>query len=174
MRFKINEIGPEGLPVNVTVTADWVAAACPDLEARPGPSGLALRGRLDKTGDDYLLRADLRGEMETTCARCLEPARLALDLPLAVTFVSEDAEDAEDDEDPDLVKLAGGEIDVGDQIRDEILLSIPINVLCKEACLGLCLVCGGNRNLVACGCKTEPAPTGRLAALAKIKLSTQQ
>ena len=173
MRFKINEIGAEGLPVNVAVTADWVAAACPDLEARPGPSGLSLRGRLEKTGDDYLLRADLRGEMETTCARCLEPARLALELPLAVTYVSEDADDAEDDEDPDLVKLDGGEIDVGDQVRDEILLAIPINPLCQEACLGLCLVCGGNRNLVACGCKTEPVPTGRLAALAKIKLSTQ-
>ncbi len=173
MRFKINEIGTEGLPVNVTVTADWVAAACPDLEARPGPSGLTLRGRLDKTGDDYLLRADLRGQMETTCARCLEPARLALHLPLAVTFVSADADDADDDEDPDLVTFQGGEIDVGDEVRDEILLAIPINPLCKGDCLGLCRVCGGNRNLVACGCQTEAAPSVRLAALAKIKLPTQ-
>jgi len=173
MRFKINEIGTEGLPVNVTVTADWVAAACPDLEARPGPSGLTLRGRLDKTGDDYLLRADLRGQMETTCARCLEPARLALQLPLAVTFVSADADDADDDEDPDVVTFQGGEIDVGDEVRDEILLAIPINPLCKGDCLGLCGVCGGNRNLVACGCRTETAPSVRLAALAKIKLPTQ-
>jgi uncharacterized protein len=172
MRFKINEIGAEGVPVNVAVTADWVAAACPDLDARPLASGLTLSGRLEKTGDDYLLRADLRGELETTCARCLEPARLALNLPLAVTFVS--AEDAEDDEDPDLVTFEGGEIDVGDEVRDEILLAIPINPLCQETCLGLCLVCGGNRNLVACGCQTEPAPSVRLAALAKIKLSSQQ
>ena len=173
MRFKINEIGAEGQPVNVPVTADWLAAACPDLEARPGPSGLALRGRIDKTGDDFLLRADLRGEMETSCARCLEPARVALDLPLAVTFVSADDADADDDEDPDLVTFQGGEIDVGDEIRDEILLAIPINPLCKEACLGLCLVCGGNRNLVACGCRMEPAPAVRLAALGRIKLSTK-
>jgi uncharacterized protein len=172
MRFKINEIGAEGLPVDVTVTADWVAAACPDLEARPDAAGLRLRGRLEKTGDDFLLRADLRGAMETSCARCLEPAKVGLDLPLAVTFVPADAGD-EDDEDPDLVTFQGGEIDVGDEIRDEILLAIPINPLCQEVCLGLCLVCGGNRNVVACGCKTETAPTGRLAALAKIKLPTQ-
>ena len=174
MRFKINEIGAEGHPVNVTVTADWVAAACPDLEARPGPSGLTLRGRLEKTGDDYLLRADLRGQMEATCARCLESARLALDLPLVVTFVSaDDGDDEDDDADPDVVTFAGGEIDVGDEVRDEILLAIPINPLCQDACLGLCRVCGGNRNLVACGCRAEAAPSGRLAALAKIKLSTQ-
>jgi uncharacterized protein len=90
-----------------------------------------------------------------------------------VTFVPADEGD-EDDEDPDLVTFQGGEIDVGDEIRDEILLAIPINPLCQETCQGLCLVCGGNRNLVACGCKTETAPTGRLAALAKIKLSTPQ
>jgi uncharacterized protein len=173
MRFKINEIGAEGLPVNVTVTPDWVAAACPDLDARPVAPGLLLRGRLEKTGDDLLLRADLRGAMETSCARCLEPARVVLSLPLAVTFVSADEGD-EDDEDPDVVTFQGGEIDVGDEIRDEILLAIPINPLCQETCLGLCLVCGGNRNLVACSCKAEPAPTGRLAALAKIKLSPQQ
>jgi uncharacterized protein len=173
MRFKINEIGAGGLPIKVVVTADWVAAACPDLEARPGSSGLALRGRLEKTGDDYLLRADLRGEMDTTCARCLEPARLTLDLPLAVTFVPGDADDA-DDEDPDVVMFQGGEIDVGDEVRDEILLAIPINPLCRETCLGLCLACGGNRNAVACGCRTETPPAGRLAALAKIKLPISQ
>jgi uncharacterized protein len=170
MLFKINEIGPEGLPVKVSVTADWVAAACPDLEARPGPKGLALRGRLDKTGDDFLLRADLRGELQTTCARCLETAQVAVDVPLAVTFVSADAGD-EDDEDPDVVTFQGGEIDLGDEIRDEILLALPINPLCKETCLGLCLVCGGNRNLVACGCRTEHAAAAPLAALGKIKLS---
>ena len=46
MRFKINEIGAEGLSLNVAVTAEWVAAACPDLDARPGSRGLALVGRI--------------------------------------------------------------------------------------------------------------------------------
>jgi uncharacterized protein len=174
MRFKINEIGAEGLPLNVPVTPEWMAAACPDLDARPGPKGLALRGRLEKMGEDYLLRANLQGQIETTCARCLEAAKVGLNVPLAVTFVSSEANKTGDDEDPDVIAFLGNEIDVGDEIRDEILLAIPINPLCQEACLGLCLVCGSNRNLVACSCKTEPAPAGRLAALAKIKLSPQQ
>ena len=174
MRFKINEIGAEGLPLNVPVTAEWVAAACPDLDARPGPEGLALQGRIEKMGEDYLLRANLRGQLETTCARCLEPAHLAVDVPLAVTFVSTEADKTGDDEDPDVVALKGGEIDVGDEVRDEILLALPINPVCREACRGLCPVCGGNLNVSACACKAQATPTGAFAALRKLKLSNSQ
>jgi uncharacterized protein len=175
MRFKINEIGAEGLPLNVAVTADWVAAACPDVDARPGPEGLALVGRIEKMGEDYLLRANLRGEIQTTCARCLEPAQVPVNVPLAVTFVSSEADKTGDDEDPDVIALKGAEIDVGDEVRDEILLALPINSLCKESCRGLCPVCGGNLNLTACGCKTAAtAPAGAFAALGKVKLSNSQ
>lgn len=171
MRFKINEIGAEGLPLHVPVTAEWVAAACPDAELRPGPAGLALDGRIEKTGEDYLLRARLRGELEATCARCLEPARVPVDVPLAVTFVSSEADKTGDDEDPDVVGFLGNEIDVGDEVRDEILLAMPINPLCQEACRGLCEVCGGNRNVSACNCKADTAAVGSFAALGKLKLS---
>jgi uncharacterized protein len=174
MRFKINEIGAEGLPLNVPVTSDWMAAACPDLDAHPGTKGLALRGRLEKIGEDYLLRASLQGQVETTCARCLEPAQVALNVPLVVTFVSAEANKTGDDEDPDVIGFLGNEIDVGDEIRDEILLALPINPLCKESCRGLCTVCGANRNVTACACKTEVAPGGTFAALGKLKLSNSQ
>jgi uncharacterized protein len=171
MRFKINEIGAEGLPLHVPVTAEWVAAACPDAELRPSPAGLALDGRIEKTGEDYLLRAHLRGELEATCARCLEPARVAVDVPLAVTFVSSEADKTGDDEDPDVVAFLGNEIDVGDEVRDELLLAMPINPLCQEGCRGLCGVCGGNRNLSACNCKTDTVAVAPFANLGKLKLS---
>lgn len=171
MRFKINEIGAEGLALQVPVTAEWLASACPQLDARIGRRGLALTGRIAKAGDDYLLRARLTGELETPCARCLEPARVPIEASLAVTFVPSDVGDL-DDEDPDVIGFAGAEIDVSDEVRDEIALALPINPLCAETCRGLCPVCGGNRNQVACTCEVDRAapPTTRLAALAKIKL----
>jgi uncharacterized protein len=172
MRFKINDIGDEGLVVDVRVTAEWLAAACPELDARPAPRGLALRGRIDKSGDDYLLRGTLQGALETTCARCLEPARLAVDTPLAVTFVpSDERHPAVEVEDPEVVPFAGNDIDIGDDVRDEILLAIPINPVCAESCRGLCPVCGGNRNAILCDCEERQRRTGsKLGALAKLKL----
>jgi DUF177 domain-containing protein len=170
MRFKINEIGAEGLPLNVPVSAQWLAAACPDVEARPGPKGLALRGRIDKAGEDYLLRADLRGELQATCARCLEPAVVRVSTPVAMTFVSSDADKTDDDEDPDVIAFKGGEIDVGEEVRDEILLAMPINPLCSETCKGLCPSCGANRNSSSCACKVDTPPTGAFAGLGDLKL----
>ena len=80
MRFKINEIGDGGLPVNVSVTTEWLAAACPDAAARPMSDGLRLTGQLTPAGDDYLLRGELVGTLEAPCARCLEPARVHVDV----------------------------------------------------------------------------------------------
>jgi uncharacterized metal-binding protein YceD (DUF177 family) len=174
MRFKINEIGVNGVPVNVAVSAEWLAAACPDIDARPAPAGLSLRGSITPTGDDYLLRADLRGDLEATCARCLEPARVHIDVPIVITYVFSGSEDVpeEDEDEVGLVTFSGGELDLSDQVRDELVLAIPFNPLCHEGCKGLCPLCGSNRNVVACAhATTAPVTaTGSLAALSKIKL----
>jgi uncharacterized protein len=180
MRFKIKDIGDDGLAVDLPVTAAWLHAECPDLEGKPGLGGLSLRGRLEKSGDDVLLRGELRGVLDSACSRCLESARIAFDVPLVVSFVEKEAEtgkgkgdDEEDDDDGDVVYFEGGEIDLGAELRDEILLAMPINPLCPrgESCLGLCPVCGGNRNSAPCHCADKQQQvTGKLSALGKIKL----
>lgn len=170
MRFKINEIGDGGLAVDVAITSDWLATACPDLEAKPTAKGLKLKGRLSASGDEYLLTAHIRGSLDATCGRCLEPARVVVDAPLVVTFVSAD-EDEDVGDDADVVGFAGNEIDLSDEVRDEILLAIPLKPLCSESCLGLCAVCGGNRNTVPCNCEVEQKQAAsQFAALGKLKI----
>jgi uncharacterized protein len=172
MRFKINEIGDDGLSLDVPITSEWLASACPDLEARPAEDGLALRGRLSKSGDDYVLLGRIAGTLETPCARCLEPARVSVDAQVAVTFVPADEDDEElAEDDGDVVGFAGNEIALDEEVRDEILLGIPLQVLCSEACKGLCPVCGGNRNAVPCQCEAERRESAsRFAALGKLKV----
>ena len=175
MRFKINEIGDGGLPVNVSVTTEWLASACPDIDARPGAAGLAFTGQITPSGDDYLLRGELVGDLETPCARCLEPALVHVDVPLTVTFVPAGAEDVDPDDDgeadPDVITFKGGELDLSEELRDQLVLAVPFNPLCDEGCRGLCPLCGTNRNVAPCKhAAATPATPGGLAALGKIKL----
>jgi uncharacterized protein len=184
MLIRIKEIGDGGLSLDLPLTPAWLAEQCPDLGALPGPKGVAVRGQLTESEGDVFLRARLGGQLETTCSRCLEPARVAMDVPMAVTFLprpehrshagpaADVDEDSAEEKDVDVAYYDGDEIDLSAEIRDQLLLAYPITPLCREDCAGLCPVCGGNRNLRPCGCQAERAPAQKpfAAALAKLKL----
>ncbi len=176
MLFKIKEIGDTGLSLDLPVTAPWLASQCPDLDAVPAAGGLRVRGQLLATGDDVFLRGNLRGGLDTTCSRCLEKARVAIDVALLVTFrpksEGQDAVDEEDEDDLDVALYDGDEVDLAPEIRDQILLAFPLKPLCREDCLGLCSVCGGDRNQIACSCEERQAQsrTPMATVLGKLKL----
>jgi uncharacterized protein len=175
MLYKINEIGDEGLSLKVPLSADWLKAECPDLDARVAPEGLTFRGRLQRSGDDVFLNGSLTGGLECVCSRCLEAARLSLQLPVHVTFVpgsEDDGDDDDADKDAGVMHFDGDQIDLAPELREQILLAIPISPLCRDNCAGLCSVCGGNRNRTACDClaRQAPAPTRLGAALGKLKM----
>ncbi len=62
-----------------------------------------------------------------------------------------------------------GQLDLAPMVRELILLELDIEVLCREECLGLCPVCGTDRNTTSCGCETAVRDE-RWAALAEIDL----
>ncbi len=44
------------------------------------------------------------------------------------------------------------ELDIAEDIREDILLEVPMNPLCSEDCRGLCLKCGADLNQGSCKC----------------------
>ena len=179
MLFKVKEIGDDGLSLDLPLTPAWLAEECPGLDVVPGPKGLVVRGRLQETEGQVFLRGALRGALETTCSRCLELARVPIDVPLAVTFLprpedeaSRDEDKDQDEDDVDAAYYDGDEVNLSPEVRDQLLLAYPLTPVCREDCAGLCPICGGNRNQVACGCQApqSPARTPLAAALGKIKI----
>src|SRR4029453_14589040 len=123
--------------------------------------------RLERDGVEVFVTGELAAAVSQACGRCLEP------LPVPVTATpdgrliprpatADSVELAPDDLDVDFYDR--DEIDVGVLIETETTLALPMKPLCREGCLGLCPVCGGNRNLVQCDCQ-QRAPDPRLAAL---------
>jgi len=95
------------------------------------------------------------------CSRCLSNFTAPLAIDFALTYVRElpavsDEESGEElelnAEDLGLELLAGDEIDLHEVIQEQVLLALPLQPLCDEACRGLCPHCGADLNSATCGC----------------------
>jgi uncharacterized protein len=59
-------------------------------------------------------------------------------------------------------------VEVADEVRQSLLLALPVKPLCRPDCRGLCTRCGKNLNAGACGCLEAPKE-GPFAALKNLK-----
>lgn len=93
-----------------------------------------------------------RLSLQINCARCLKPVRKDLELDFEHRVdVLHPGED-EDELEMGLCIKEGKLLDVDQLLHNEILINLPIRVLCKEDCKGICPVCGQDLNEGACSC----------------------
>jgi len=90
------------------------------------------------------------------CRRCLEPAAGSLALRVREHFT-------EGGDGEETYPLRDGEVDLEPMVRDAVLLELPQAPLCRDGCLGLCPMCGADRNVELCAC--EPSGDPRWEAL---------
>jgi uncharacterized protein len=115
--------------------------------------------------------AEVTGQLsiyvEQPCARCLDPVKQTLIIPFHETFVhaADESEMDSEDEDEDIHFVTNDKIELMPYLVENVLLDLPYVPLCDEACLGLCPICGTNRNDHACGCNQDKVDP-RLAGLA--------
>ena len=117
---------------------------------------------LPHTLGEIRVRGHLAVTMRCDCNRCLEPALFPIDSSFDLFYRS--ADEPESDEDAE-VEIDAGEAEIGfyegagielkDIMREQILLSMPMQHICRADCQGICPVCGQNRNLVHCGCEAK-------------------
>jgi uncharacterized protein len=65
----------------------------------------------------------------------------------------------------------GKTIDLDPVVREQVLLALPVSVLCREDCKGLCPTCGQDLNEKDCGHGKVKEVDARLAKLKDIKLN---
>lgn len=112
-------------------------------------------------------RVDTRLEME--CGRCLEPFEIPVSSAFELHYVphSDNTGDAEREIDEDDLTTAyyrDNTLDLGELMREQFQLALPMKPLCAESCKGLCPGCGSNLNKTTCEC-TPKWEDPRLASL---------
>jgi len=120
-----------------------------------------VEGRVRRKQDREIeLNGRLRTRVSVPCARCLKPVALPIEERFTERFVPavawRDEEQHElDQEDLNLAVFDGEGIELDDLVKEEILLAVPHQILCRTDCQGLCPVCGLDRNESTCECETK-------------------
>ena len=124
----------------------------------------AGRVTITNAGALVLVRGRFNTVVQMECGRCLgdvrEPISAEVEEQYSLTDVENpmyrDAQIAivpdEENEVPPAL-MDGTVMDLNVLIRQAVILNAPISPVCKEDCLGLCPVCGENRNDASSGCK---------------------
>ena len=117
---------------------------------------------LANTDGEVRIRGSLTVTLESECDRCLGRADFPLDASFDLFYRPSQSLDAADE-----VAIDEGEAQMGfyegagmeleDVLREQVVLLLPMQRVCREDCKGICPVCGQNRNQVECHCHQEPA-----------------
>jgi uncharacterized protein len=125
------------LPVEV---APFVFAGL-EYEVADGAVDLLLTA--SRVGTDLTLTAELEADVMGPCQRCLGEADLAV-TARGVEYVRHG--DSEGDEDEDGY-VSSSVVDVERWARDLIADALPLQMLCRDDCRGLCALCGVDLNV---------------------------
>jgi uncharacterized protein len=191
MVVKIEEITGDGLVLDEPIPAALVTSALEQEGRSTGyrtAGGFDLHAELQKVSGGVLLRAKFKAEVCAPCKRCLTDVAVSLPvnftlnlLPKSALIDDGEAGAGEDDgraekagsfelKDADEEVFDGRTIDLDPILREQVLLALPMNVVCREDCKGLCPSCGKDLNEGPCRCEPR-AVDPRLAVLKDIKLN---
>lgn len=100
-------------------------------------------------------------EVEAGCDRCGQPAQTLLSGEFTYDCIvgKEDPHIDQDvecgEEDVNKLYLEEPIINAGELFREQILLAMPMHVLCNQSCKGLCHLCGIDLNSGTCTCSDQ-------------------
>ena len=132
--------------------------ADPDAYRIVEPVRLAFDIFKDK--QQFRLVGRVQTTLELPCSRCLEPFTLPVDQTFDLRYqphAHNTGEGEREIEEDDLTTAfyEDDEIDLGQLMREQFYLALPMKPLCAADCKGLCPVCGTNLNRGSCDCKRE-------------------
>lgn len=117
------------------------------------PNDIYAEIEAQKFSDKFFIKADLRTVAHYVCDRCLDEFDHNLEAAFRLVYSKQTG--GQFDDEYRFLDEKETEIDLSADIRENMLLFLPMKHLCKEACKGLCPHCGTNLNYETCDCLQE-------------------
>jgi uncharacterized protein len=109
-----------------------------DLIGVPEGSDVDLDLRLEAVMEGVLVSGGVHAAARGECARCLDPITVSLDADVCELY----AYPGHETDDDDVGRLEDDLIDFEPQLRDAVVLALPLAPVCDDECAGLCATCG--------------------------------
>jgi uncharacterized protein len=137
-----------------------------------------VTGRADRAGSDMRVRGRIEAALAAQCDRCLSEVAIPLEIPFDLLYAPADpgaghgGEHELHERDLDFAVYENDQINLDEMVLEQLELSLPSRVLCREDCRGLCPQCGADLNVEQCNCKPQIDP--RWQALADLKAELEE
>lgn len=134
---------------------------------------VAIDLQLYRSGEKIVITGKARTTASLCCSRCLVDYRqpISTDVlfviqPKAMRW-SANKQLSDRESDNGILPCQGDQMDLVPEIRNLLILALPMKPLCQVACQGLCSQCGVNLNLNDCRCTAQQghAPFAALQTL---------
>lgn len=125
-------------------------------------SPVTVEGAVKNNTGIVTLSGVIKAKIVSSCDRCAEEFNREMSFPFTHVLISK----LNGQDDDEYILVENMRLNLDELLREDIILSLPTQYLCKEDCKGLCRICGQNLNFKQCGCKEPIDP--RLAVLQQL------
>jgi DUF177 domain-containing protein len=110
---------------------------------------------LEKFDDQIILKVSSDINSRMICDRCGTEFKKKIESRYKMVYLLRNVENRNEQLDCNYVSPNTHQIDIKNDVRDYLLLAIPMKKLCKDDCKGLCYKCGSNLNNGKCDCNND-------------------
>lgn len=111
---------------------------------------------VDKTSRELMLKVEMSTMGTFVCDRCIDEFDRRVQARYQIVYLYAQSEMYRyPGEEVQILSAGTPFIDITEDVRQYMLLAVPLKLLCRENCSGLCPRCGVNRNDQTCTCDAE-------------------
>jgi uncharacterized protein len=108
--------------------------------------------------EDIRLAGELATTLQLACARCLDPVTQQISHHFDLLYRPQGTDAGREElsvtaAEAEVSYYQGEGLLLEDALREQVLLCVPLKVICKQDCKGLCPHCGVNLNQQQCSCE---------------------
>ncbi len=135
IKISVKDIPSNGLEIDQSIPKEGIGLSCEEADIR---SLLNVKARVEKVNNFIIADTRIKAQFGYMCARCLKELYSTQEHSYKFDFE---------------INPTVEYIDLGEEIRQEIILANPAKVLCSIDCKGICPKCGADLNTEQCKCK---------------------